>query len=150
MWCWAQFACYKGWDFGYSSIILTIPTFTLVIRRKGVNGKGWKTGFEFQLRDLLSHLITETERSPPVVFSHSKWRQWWTNSLSIRIACLCVLSRVWLFVTPWTVAHQAPLSIGFYRQEDCSGLPFPTPRDLSDTGIETSALASPAFGRQVL
>ena len=39
----------------------------------------------------------------------------------------CVLSRVWLFVTPWTEAHQAPLSIGFSRQEYWSGLPFPSP-----------------------
>ena len=38
--------------------------------------------------------------------------------------------------TPWTVAHQAPLSIGFSRQEYCSGLPFPSPGDLPDPGIE--------------
>ena len=37
------------------------------------------------------------------------------------------LSRVWLFVTPWTVAYQAPLSMGFSRQEFWSGLPFPSP-----------------------
>ena len=40
---------------------------------------------------------------------------------------MCVLSCVWLFATPWTVACQAPLSIGFSRQEYWSGLPFPTP-----------------------
>ena len=37
------------------------------------------------------------------------------------------LSRVWLFATPWTVAHQAPLSKGFSSQEYWSGLPFPSP-----------------------
>ena len=41
--------------------------------------------------------------------------------------CVCVLSHVLLFATPWTVAHQAPLSIRFSRQEHWSGLPFPTP-----------------------
>ena len=41
-----------------------------------------------------------------------------------------------LFVTPWTVAHQAPLSMGFSRQQYWSGLPFPPPGDLSDPGIE--------------
>ena len=46
------------------------------------------------------------------------------------------LSRVRLFVTPWTVAHQAPPSMGFSRQEYWSGLPFPSPRDLPDPGIE--------------
>ena len=38
------------------------------------------------------------------------------------------LSRVWLFATPWTVAYQAPPSMGFSRQEYWSGLPFPSPR----------------------
>ena len=52
------------------------------------------------------------------------------------------LSHVYLFVTPWTVAHQAPLSVGFHRQEYWSGLPFPSPGDLPDPGIEPS---SPAF-----
>ena len=46
------------------------------------------------------------------------------------------LSRVRLFVTPWTVAHQAPLSMGFSRQEYWSRLPFPSPGDLPNPGIE--------------
>ena len=47
-----------------------------------------------------------------------------------------LLSCVQLFATPWTVALQAPPSIGFSRQEYWSGLPFPSPRDLPDPGIE--------------
>ena len=46
------------------------------------------------------------------------------------------LSRVQLFVTPWTVAYEALPSMGFSRQEYWSGLPFPSPGDLPDTGIE--------------
>ena len=46
------------------------------------------------------------------------------------------LSRVRLFVTPWTVAYQAPLSMGSSRQEYWSGLPFPFPGDLPVPGIE--------------
>ena len=46
------------------------------------------------------------------------------------------LSRVRLFVTPCTVAHQAPPSMGFSRQEYWSGLPLPSPGDLPDPGIE--------------
>ena len=42
------------------------------------------------------------------------------------------------FATPWTVASQAPLSMGFFRQEYWSGLPFPPPGDLPDPGIEPS------------
>ena len=51
----------------------------------------------------------------------------------------CVLSHfscVPLFVTPWTIARQAPLSMGFSRQEYWSGLPCPSPGDLPDPGIE--------------
>ena len=47
------------------------------------------------------------------------------------------LSRVQLFATPWTIAYQAPPSMGFSRQESWSGLPFPSPGDLPDPGIET-------------
>ena len=46
------------------------------------------------------------------------------------------LSPVQLFATPWTVAYQAPLSMGFSRQEYWSGLPFPSPGDLPNTGIK--------------
>ena len=46
------------------------------------------------------------------------------------------LSSVQLFMTPWTVAHQTPLSMGFPRQEYWSGLPFPSPGDLPEPGIK--------------
>ena len=46
------------------------------------------------------------------------------------------------FATPWTVAHQAPLSMGFSRQECWSGLPFPSPGDLSNAGVESVSPAS--------
>ena len=52
------------------------------------------------------------------------------------ITCAQLLCRVRLFVTPQTVACQAPLSMGFSRQEYWSGLPFPSPGDLLDPGIE--------------
>ena len=58
-------------------------------------------------------------------------------------ACMCVLSCVQLFVTPWTAAHQAPLSMGFSRQEYWSGLPLPSPGELPEPGIERSSLVSP-------
>ena len=58
-----------------------------------------------------------------------------------------LLSRVQLFATLWTVAYQVPLSMGFSRQEYWSGLPFPSPGDLSDPWIEPAspALASEFF-----
>ena len=49
------------------------------------------------------------------------------------------------FVTPWTAAHQAPLSMGFPRQKYWNGLPFPPPGGLPDPGIEPVSLAFPAL-----
>ena len=49
------------------------------------------------------------------------------------------------FANSWTVAHQAPLSMGFSRQEDWSGFSFPSPGDLPDPGIEPASAASPAL-----
>ena len=58
---------------------------------------------------------------------------------------LSAFSHVQLFGTPWTVAHQVPLSMGYPMQEYWSGMPFPPPGDLSDPGIEPSSLRSPAL-----
>ena len=52
---------------------------------------------------------------------------------------MCVLNRARLFATLWTVAQKAPLSMGFFRQEYCSGLPFPPPGDLPDPGIKPAS-----------
>ena len=51
---------------------------------------------------------------------------------------------VQLFVTPWTVAHQAPLSMGFSKKKYYSGLSCPPPGDLPDPGIKSESLTSPA------
>ena len=54
-------------------------------------------------------------------------------------------SRVQLFVSPWTIAHQAPLSVGFSREEFWSELPCPPPGDLPDPEIKPTSLGSPAL-----
>ena len=61
--------------------------------------------------------------------------------------CMCthLLSHVWFFATPWTVACQALLSREFSRQEYWSGLPFPPPWGLPNPRIEPTSLASPAL-----
>ena len=67
------------------------------------------------------------------------------NHTQIQLHSLCLhaqwLNRVWLFVTPWTVALQAPLSMEFSQQEYWSGLPFRSPGDLPDPGIEARSPA---------
>ena len=68
---------------------------------------------------------------------------WWTGT---EMRCIYTrkkvksLSRVRLFETPWTAACQAPPSMGFSRQEYWSVLPFPSPGDLPDPGIELGSL----------
>ena len=63
---------------------------------------------------------------------------------------VCVLRRVRLSATPWTVAHQAPLSMGFPRQEYWSGLPCPSPGDLPGPRAPTCVSCISWIGRQVL
>ena len=63
-------------------------------------------------------------------------------STGLKVSEVKSLSHVQLFATPWTVAYQAPPSMGFSRQEYWSGLPFPSPGDLPDPGMEPW---SPAF-----
>ena len=69
-----------------------------------------------------------------VVFLHAPW----TGFMWVHV-CVCHLQ---LFATPWTIACQAPLSMGFSRQEYWSGLPFSPPADLPDPGIKPPSLAS--------
>ena len=71
-----------------------------------------------------------------------------TRNRTTMHVCACMLSsfrRVWLFATLQTIALQAPLFMGFSREEYCSGLPCPPPGDLSDSGIKFASLMSPAL-----
>ena len=75
------------------------------------------------------------------------WCIWGLNCIMF-VQHACVLNHfscVQFFMTLWTIAHQAPLSMGFSRREQWSGLPFPTPGDLPDPGIEPVSLMSPAL-----
>ena len=62
------------------------------------------------------------------------------------MCCACLVAQSCpTLAAPWTVALQAPLSMGFFRQENWSGLPFPSPGDLPDPGIEPTSPMSPAL-----
>ena len=73
-----------------------------------------------------------------------KWSTYWviTETISLKLnTCMCVcvcqgLNHIRLFVTPWTVAHQASLSMKLSREEYWSGLPFPSPGDPPNLGVE--------------
>ena len=62
--------------------------------------------------------------------------------MSCMLSCFC---HVQLYMTLWTAAYQTPLSMRFSRQEYWSGLPFPSPGDLPDPGMEAVSLMSPAL-----
>ena len=109
---------------------------------------------------MLVHLFKKNKYLASVIFgtlwNSSRRRKLSPNSLgwfeiwlskSIHQRC-CMLSRyscVWQFATLWTIACQAPLSMGFLRQEYWSGLPFPSPGDLADPGTEPEFLTSAAL-----
>ena len=104
-------------------------------------GKKWQQDI-LRLVSLLEDNETHqdgTEKYPAVNASANPCQSWvnpWPR-------CTQSLSSVWLLATLWTVAHQAPLSVGLSRQEYWSGLPFPG--DLPDPGIESTSSASPAL-----
>ena len=58
---------------------------------------------------------------------------------------MCVLNPVQHFATTWTVAYKAPLSMGFPREDYWSGLPFPSPGNIPDPGMEPASPVSPAL-----
>ena len=79
----------------------------------------------------------------------------WVKSLGYEVYVLSHFSRVQLFATLWTAAHQAPLPMGVSRQESWSGLPFPSPGHLPNPGTEPvspapSALAGEFFTAESL
>ena len=86
------------------------------------------------------HLIIDHDRS--VLLFYQIWKNIYQVFFHVKAVrhtncfyktiffCVCIFSHVQLFVTPWNIAHQAPLSMGFSRQEYWSGLPFSTPGDL--------------------
>ena len=85
------------------------------------------------------HERKETKEDSPDFLSegnfltrHMEWRKT-KHKVKVKVKSL---SHVQLFATPWTVAHQAPLSMGFSRQEYWSGLPFPPLGDLPDPGMQ--------------
>ena len=79
-----------------------------------------------------------------IILKYEKNRGKWIDDTIINCVCVCVcalshFSHVRLFATPWTIAHQVSLSMGFSRQEYWSELPCPTTRNLSDAGMKSTS-----------
>ena len=105
----------------------------------------WRTGWRFhkKLNKTLESIKVLISQSCPILCSSINCRTTMRACLLRRFIC------VQLSATLWTVAHQAPLSMGFSSQEYWSGLPFPLPRNPSDPGVKPASHVS-CFGRQVL
>ena len=103
--------------------------YTQYVSKFGKLSSGLRTGkgqfsFQSKRRSMLKNLQTTTQ-----------WRLF-----CMLIIFTCVLSHVRFFAILWTVAHQATLFIEFFRQEYWDGLPFPSPGNLPDPGIEPVSL----------
>ena len=98
-------------------LLLLLSNFQFFFKEIKVTSMYFRTFKDLYSSDALHHIYT------------TRWR--WCVCV-----CVCVVSWVLLFATPWAVAHQAPLSMGFSRREYWSRLPFPAPGDLADSGIE--------------
>ena len=108
----------------------------LVASLSTVNNRRWhfKLTFNFSEPACYSDLVV--------------WRKCKMKAVLIIFTLCCAvlcLSHVRLFAAPWTVACQAPLSMGFSRQDYWSGLPCPPPGDLPDPGFTPASLMSPAL-----
>ena len=110
-----------------------------------------KLKWEWNLKNILDWLIGGYWHLPIPPFTASvdfciSWHPCWQDScVTMHAYMLSRFSRVWLFVTLWTVGCQAPLSMESPRQEYWSGLSFPPPGNLPDSGIEPTSLMSPAL-----
>ena len=100
---------------------------------------------QYTVVDSLVNMVSSIQkhRGPQKLMTRTQCSKIW-NSCRL-VHCVCVFSCVWLFEAQWIIAHQAPLSMEFSRQEYWSGVTFPTAGDLPDPGIEPTSLAYPVL-----
>ena len=116
-----------------TQVFLTVFRIYLVLQILYLFSFRWMSShpqFATIVSEFFFHLLNCSHPQPPTCQSFSVLQQIWSR-LKVKS-----LGHVWLFVTPWTVAYQAPPSMVFSRQEYWSGLLFPSPEDLPDRGIE--------------
>ena len=115
--------------------------------RNAVVGELWLDGCDWRVAEegMLLHILLEDSISQVIQCFLTLPELSWDCTLYHPRVHAQSHSRVQLFVTPWNIARQAPLSMEFSRQEYWSWLPFTTPGDLPNPGTEPASLASPAL-----
>ena len=105
----------------------------------------WFSGIFFNIANIGSSLFCFLNYESTITHLQETWK----IQTKLHIVPLCIMlshfSRVQLSVTPWTIARQAPLSMGFSRQEHWSGLPYPPPGYIPNPGVKPVSLMSPAL-----
>ena len=135
--------CLQGWWIALFPLLLNQPLLqSLLLSPNCVSqpssgpesGTAWNRQF---LRITSQYLIWKCR-----AYSRERWYMY-----TYVCACICAsyFSHVRLFVIPWTVAWQTPLSVVFFKQEYRSGLPCPPPGDLPNSGVKSAFLVSPAL-----
>ena len=100
------------------------------------SGRSTGKGIGYPLQYSWASLVAQLVKNPAMQKTWVRCLGWEDPLEKGKASEVKLLSRVWLFATPWTVAHQAPPSMGFSRQKYLSGVTFPSPGDLPDPGIE--------------
>ena len=139
------------WSEVLALLILVMPQAGLSCSRVQNQTALWEAGARQNTCGTLTRLINCGLREaaiPSVLLTAVSLVHQWAAQHTVVV---CVLSHVQLFMTPRTIARQAPLSVEFSRQEYWSGLPFPTPGDLPNPGIEPTspALAGSFFSTEL-
>ena len=118
------------------------PTAFLLIRTDQARNMNQEVlrSLEMQNRSSIVY-FTKSYINWSLPYHSNVWLILWTWAVLMRYNSIYCLT----LETPWTIAHQAPLSMESSRQEYWSGLPFPTPGDLLDLGIKSASPVSPAL-----
>ena len=140
----------SGLSFLYGPVLTSTHRKTIALIRQTYVSKVMPLPFNMPSRLVITflprskRLLISWLQSPSAVILEPKKIK--SVTLSIVSPSIChELSHVQLFATPWTMAHQAPLSMRFSRQEYWNGLPFPPSGDRPNPGIERESPASPAL-----
>ena len=133
---------WKWWQTLFLGALKSLQMVTAAMKLKDTDS--WKKSYDQPRQPIKKqrhYFSNKCQSSQSYGFSSSHVWMWKLDYKTAEKVKVKLFSHVQLFGTPWTIAYQASLSIGFSRQEYWSGLPFPSPGDLPNPGIEPGSPA---------